>query len=103
MIDIILVITVILGIILTLLALVERDVYILWLLAAIVWLVAALGCLEIEIPYQMFNASSGVIETGVHTFSIPGIVYLFMLMAILAALEFIVCLVSILGDKKRWR
>jgi hypothetical protein len=102
MIDIVVVLIIILGVILTLLA-IEKDEYVLWLLATIVWMVAALGCLEIEIPYQMFNASSGVIETGVHTFSVHGVVYLFVGMGILTLIEFSTCILSILGDKKKWR
>ena len=40
-------------------------------LSATIFYILALSIMEIEIPWQMYNATSGNIETGYHTFSSP--------------------------------
>lgn len=40
-------------------------------MSSVIWLILSLSQMEIEIPYQMFNVTSGNIETGMHTFSSP--------------------------------
>ena len=59
------------------------------LLCGIVWLIAALATLEIEIPYQMYNVSASEIQTGVHTFSEYGITLLFVGISIVMILAFV--------------
>jgi hypothetical protein len=39
------------------------------LLDVILWFLLAGAVFEIEIPYELYNISSGAIETGTHTFS----------------------------------
>jgi hypothetical protein len=59
------------------------------LLCGVVWLIAALATLEIEIPYQMYNASASEIQTGVHVFSEYGITLLFMGIAVVMVVGFV--------------
>ena len=67
MLDIIFVILFIFNIILMLYATQERSIAY-TLSAGIIWLILALFIVQgIEIPYEMYNATSGHIETGVHT------------------------------------
>jgi len=49
-------------------------------MSSAVWLILSLSQLQIEIPYQMFNVTSGNIEVGMQTFSSnvsPYLVYFF--------------------------
>ena len=50
-------------------------------MSILLWFLLAASIQEIEIPYQMYNGTSGNIETGYHVFSSPispFMVYLFM-------------------------
>ena len=40
-------------------------------LASIIFLILSLSQMQIEIPYEMFNVTSGYIETGVHVYTSP--------------------------------
>lgn len=56
------------------------------LLTSILWLILALFTIQgIEIPYQMFNSTSGNIETGVHTIqtNLDPLSYVFMALGII--------------------
>jgi len=47
------------------------------------WFMLAVSVMEIEIPYQMFNSTSGQIESGYHIFSgkvSPYMTYFFLMM-----------------------
>jgi len=51
-----------------------------------IWFLLAASVLEIEIPYEMYNATSGQIETGTHIWSskiAPALVYFFMMFAVI--------------------
>jgi formate hydrogenlyase subunit 3/multisubunit Na+/H+ antiporter MnhD subunit len=66
MLDIISIILILLAIILMLYSISERNISF-CIIDAILWLILALFMLQgIEIPYEIFNATSGNIETGVH-------------------------------------
>jgi uncharacterized membrane protein len=66
MLDIIAIILIFLAILLTIYGINERSIAF-TLISAILWLIIALFMLQgIEVPYEMFNATSGNIETGVH-------------------------------------
>ena len=80
MLDIIMIILIIFTILLTLYA-VEEESTAFCIITAILWLITALLIIQgVEIPYEMYNASSGNIETGVHTIqtNLTPLSYLFM-------------------------
>ena len=45
-------------------------------LSSMIWLIISLSQMVIEIPYQMYNVSSGMVETGVHEYTSLVNVYL---------------------------
>jgi len=56
------------------------------LLSTVTWYILAASTMETEVPYQIYNATSGNIETGVHIASSkvsPQMVYFFIMMAVL--------------------
>ena len=56
------------------------------ILSAVLWLIlAALLIQGIEIPYEIYNSTSGNIETGVHTIqtNLDPLAYLFMFLAVI--------------------
>jgi len=60
--------------------------FIFTLLDAIIWFILAASILEVEESYQMFNATSGNVETGIHTVTskvAPEMVYFFQMMALI--------------------
>ena len=64
----------------------EDDIQPQWLIGLVIldvmiWWSLASGQFEIEQPYQMYNATSGQIETGYHIFSSktsPALFYIFL-------------------------
>lgn len=89
MIEIMIVILIVFAIILMILSYNESDP-LFALLSGITWLIASLGCLSWERPYEIYNATSGNIETGTHVFeNLYGISYWFMLFAIIMFLSFV--------------
>lgn len=59
--------------------------FIFTLLGTVVWFILAASILEVEVPYEIYNATSGNIETGVHTVTskvAPEMVYFFQMMAL---------------------
>ena len=88
MIEIMIVILIVLALILMILTYTEKDP-LFALCSAITWLIASLGSLSWERPYEIFNATSGSIETGTHIFeNLYGISYWFMAFAIIMFLSF---------------
>jgi len=80
MLDIIAIILILLAIILMIYGISERSILFTFI-TAVLWLIIALFMLQgIEVPYQMYNATSGNIETGVHTIqtNLDPLSYLFM-------------------------
>ena len=81
--------------------------FILTLLSTVIWFILAASILETETPYQLFNATSGNIETGVHTYSSkvsPEMVYFFQMMAIIMFLfNIFVSYLGLAGVVKSWK
>lgn len=80
MLDIIAIILILFTIILMIYSINERSIAFTFL-TAVLWLILALFMLQgIEIPYEMFNVTSGNIETGIHKIqtNLDPLAYLFM-------------------------
>ena len=95
MLDIIFIILFLFTVILMVYAIEERRIAFCFL-TAVLWLILALFLIQgIEVPYEMYNATSGHIETGVHTIqtNLSPLSYLF---AGLAIIMFIVTITFIL-------
>jgi len=108
MLDWLFIMLLVLTIILTLMS-IEFDLGIFWnitfiTISMILWLLLAASIQEIEIPYQMYNATSGNIETGYHIFSSPISPYLMYLFFMFAAIMLIYFVGYILGPAimKKW-
>lgn len=72
-------------------------------LSAIFWLILSLSQMEIEIPYQLYNATSGNLETGYHLFTSPMsvyLVYIFIGMFWVMIIYTIVCIFNAWVDYK---
>jgi len=70
----------------------------------ILWFLLAASIMEIERPYEMYNATSGFIETGYHTFSSPispYMTYLFSLFGIIMMVYFVMYYFYEIS-KKKW-
>jgi hypothetical protein len=79
------------------------------LLSTVIWYILAVSIMELEVPYEMFNATSGNIETGVHTYTSkvsPEMVYFFIMMAainiIFTVLQVFVAVGSIFKKRKEY-
>jgi len=92
MLDWLMIIFVIMGILFLLIAvekMKEHDwfwSFIFVLLDTVIWFILAASILEVEVPYEMYNATSGQIETGIHTVTskvAPEMVYFFQMMAVI--------------------
>lgn len=95
-------------IILTLLC-IEFDLGIFWntgfiTMSIILWYLLAASIMQIEIPYQMYNGTSGNIETGYHTFSSPVSPYIVYLFTAFGSIMMIYFIGYILGPAiaKKW-
>ena len=54
------------------------------------WFICAFGVLELQIPYQIFNATSGNIETGYQTYhELPYLSYIFLGIAVSCLIYFV--------------
>jgi formate hydrogenlyase subunit 3/multisubunit Na+/H+ antiporter MnhD subunit len=90
MLDIIFIILFLFNIILLLYSIPEKNLPLL-LISAITWLILALFLLQgIEIPYEMFNATSGNIETGIHKIqtNLDPLAYLLMALGLVTFIIF---------------
>ena len=62
------------------------------LLSITTWFILAASVMEIEIPYQAFNSTSGQVETGYQVFSgktSPQMVFFFIMMASIMIIYFV--------------
>jgi hypothetical protein len=101
--DIIAIILIFLAIILMIYSISERSVAFA-ILTAVLWLIISLFMLQgIEIPYEMYNSSSGHIETGVHTIqtNLTPLSYLFMGFGAIMFLISITFMLESLSDYNR--
>ena len=77
-------------------------------LAAGLFLIVAVGSMEIEIPYQAFNSSSGQVETGYQVYTgMPWLSYLFVGCAVVSIIYMVTLvfepLIKVFKKMKRWR
>lgn len=103
MLDIIFIILFFFEIILMFYAITERHLSF-TLLSAIIWLILALLTIQgIEVPYEMYNSTSGNIETGVHTIqtNLDPLAYLFMAIGIIMFILFFTFTLEAFQDLKR--
>jgi len=74
------------------------------LVSIILFFVLAAGIMDIETPYQMYNATSGNIETGYHHFYLEENIYfsyLFYLFAVIMIIYDVAYVYTYVG-KKEW-
>lgn len=103
MLDLIIMLLILFNIILMLYAISERNIAFCFV-SAILWLIIAVFMLQgIEIPYEMYNATSGNIETGVHTIrtNLDALSYLFMLFGLIMFILFVTFLLEFFMDYKK--
>lgn len=106
MLDIIFIILVFLAILLLFYAISERGIAF-TLMDSVLWLILGVLLLQgIEIPYEMFNATSGKIQTGMHniygaTGNLEPISYLFMGIGTIMFILFISFILETLYDVKK--
>lgn len=105
MLDVILVILILFAIIMMIYSIMERSPAFV-IITAVLWLIIALFMLQgIEVPYQMYNATSGNIESGMHNIQnnlIP-LAYLFMGLGAIMFLLFVTFAMEAFTDYKRTR
>lgn len=103
MLDMILIILILFAIILMLYSISERQLAFL-IIGATLWFIIALFMLQgVEVPYEMFNATSGNIESGVHTIqtNLEPLAYLFMGLGTIMFLLFVTYSMEIFSSKKK--
>lgn len=103
MLDILFILLMLLTILLMFYSIMEKHITF-TVITTVMWFVLALFMLQgIEIPYEMFNATSGNIETGTHvvqTNLIP-ISYLFMGLGAIMFILFVVFSMETLSDYRK--
>ena len=105
MIDVILVILVLFAIILMLYGIGERSPAFM-IIDAILWLILALFMVQgVEVPYQMYNATSGNIESGLHIIqtNLSPLSYLFMGLGAIMFVLFVTFAMETFTDYKKSR
>lgn len=103
MLDIIFIIIFLFNLILMLYALTDRRLAFL-LATGVIWLILALFIIQgIEIPYEMYNATSGNIETGVHNIqtNLTPLAYLFMGFGVIMFVLFFTTTLETMYDYKK--
>ena len=103
MLDIVFILLLFLAIILMLYSLSERNIAFI-MFDAVLWLILALFMLQgVEVPYEMFNATSGNIETGVHTIqtNLTPLAYLFMGISAVLFIVFVTMVMETLSDYRK--
>ena len=104
MLDIIFVLLMMFTIILMLYSIMEKN-NAFCVITAVLWFILALFMLQgIEMPYQMFNATSGDIETGTQIIrdNLSPLSYLFMGLGALMFLLFVTFTLELFTDEKKW-
>ena len=72
-------------------------------LSSFIWFILALGVLRLDTPYQLFNSSSGMVETGMHSYTVPGdiyIAYIFIAFGVLMMIYFVAMVFDKYTDMK---
>ena len=88
---------------------IAQDLRVFWnttitIIDILLWYILAAAIMQIEIPYQIYNASSSQIETGHHTFTSPISPYIMYFFYMMATITFIYFVAYILGPAiyKKW-
>ena len=105
MLDIILVLLILFAIIIMLYSIAERSPAF-CIINAILWLIIALFMLQgVEVPYQMYNATSGNIESGVHLIqtNLDVLSYLFMGLSAIMFILFVTFTMETFSDYNKPR
>jgi formate hydrogenlyase subunit 3/multisubunit Na+/H+ antiporter MnhD subunit len=105
MLDVILIILILFAIILMLYSIMERSPAF-SIMTSVLWLIIALFMLQgVEVPYEMFNATSGNIESGVHLIqtNLDPLSYLFMGLGAIMFLLFVTFAMEMFADYKKMR
>ena len=105
MLDIILVCLFLFNIILMIYGIKERGMAF-TMLSGVIWLLIGLFVIQgVEMPYTMFNATSGNIETGVQTIqtNLDPLAYLFMAIGLIMFILSFTYMLESLSDYKRIR
>jgi len=92
------------------LMIIEFDYGIFWnstltMIGIVLWFVLAASIMQIEIPYQIYNSTSGNIETGYHMFTSPispYLVYFFMLFGIIMMIYFLGYILVPIIMRNKW-
>jgi len=103
MLDIVFIIMFFFTLILMIYSLTERNIALVFL-TAVLWLILALFILQgIEVPYEMYNASSGNIETGSHLYrdDLSPLSYLFSALGIIMFILFVTFTLEGFADYKK--
>jgi len=103
MLDIIFILLTFLAIVLMIYSISERAIAFL-LMDSILWLILGALLLQgVEVPYEMFNSTSGNIETGVHTITtnLDPLSYLLQGIAVIMFLLFIIFIVEDYLENRR--
>jgi len=103
MLDIIFILLTFLAIVLMIYSISERAIALV-LMNSIMWMILGVFFVQgIEVPYEMFNSTSGNIETGVHviTSNLDPLSYLFMGISIIMFILFISFILETLYDAKK--
>jgi len=69
---------------------------------AALWFILALGVIEIELPYQIYNSSSGNVEEGVHIFTSIYSIYISYVFMLFGVIMFIYLVVMIFDKYTSW-
>ena len=109
MLETLFIILVIISIILLLITLAEDNEY--WTIVGaticcVLFMVLALGCVQLERPYEIFNSTSGAIETGIHSYTNEVTIYtsyVFLIFFGATLFYFIVKVFDIAYSKKRFK
>jgi len=70
----------------------------------VLWFLLAASIMQIERPYEIYNATSGIVETGYHNFASPispYLTYLFALFGIIMMIYFVMFIFYEIS-KKKW-
>lgn len=104
MLDVILVLLIVFAIILMFYSISERSAALI-IIDAVLWLILALFMIQgVEVPYQMYNITTGNIETGVQVIqtNLEPLAYLFMGLGAIMFILFVTVAMEMFTDYKKY-
>ena len=103
MLDVIIVVLILFAIILMFYSIGERSPALVFMTATLWFVIALLMVQGVEVPYEMYNSTSGNIETGVHNIqtNLDPLAYLFMGLGTLMFLLFVTFTLETFTDYKK--